>query len=187
LDRVPAVDLPRLELPPPCIHSPEEAGRLLAAAAAEDLSVCRFLALGYFAGLRPAEIARLREDNLARDWIEVPAVAAKTRTRRIVTANETLQAWLALGGSLPVRNLVRRLDRVREAAGVPWGHDVVRHTFASYHLAQHQSADRTAFELGHGSTQMLFRHYREAVTPEAAARFWALRPGITTAAGRTPP
>lgn len=52
---------------------------------------------------------------------------------------------------------------------------VVRHSFVSYHLAAFGSASKTANEAGH-SEAMLFRHYRELVTPAAAGEFWALRP-----------
>jgi integrase len=54
-------------------------------------------------------------------------------------------------------------------------HDL-RHTFASYHLAYHGSPDKTAHELGHRDTQMLYRHYRQLVTREAAEAFWAIWP-----------
>ncbi|MCP4826337.1 MAG: hypothetical protein GY892_19810 [Shimia sp.] len=52
----------------------------------------------------------------------------------------------------------------------------MRHTFASYHLAHFCSADKTALEMGHRDTNMLFRHCRQLVTREAAEAFWAIRP-----------
>ena len=64
---------------------------------------------------------------------------------------------------------------VVRAAGVEWPHNVTRHTWASYHLAQFGSAARTAIQAGHTET-VLFRHYRELVTPEAAREFWSIRP-----------
>ena len=39
-----------------------------------------------------------------------------------------------------------------------------------------QSADKTAFELGHRDSKMLFAHYRELVTKEAAQSYWDIRP-----------
>ena len=61
----------------------------------------------------------------------------------------------------------------------PWGHDIMRHSFASYHLAYHASPDKTAHELGHRDTQMLYRHYRQLVTREAAEAFWAIWPQLS--------
>ena len=45
----------------------------------------------------------------------------------------------------------------------------------AYHLAEHQSAEKTALEMGHRDTKMLFEHYRELVTKEAAKRYWKIR------------
>lgn len=136
----------------------------------------RLLAVQYFAGVRPAEAAALTEAELSPEWLEVKSNRAKSRQRRLVTVNATLAAWLAEGGTLPVVNLTKRWRAVRVAAGVPWSHDVTRHSFASYHLAAFRSQDRTATEMGHRSSALLFAHYRELVTPTAAAEFWAIRP-----------
>ena len=53
----------------------------------------------------------------------------------------------------------------------------MRHTFASYHLAMHCSPDKTAHELGHRDTTMLYRHYRELVPNSDAKLFWEIKPG----------
>jgi hypothetical protein len=66
--------------------------------------------------------------------------------------------------------------RVIKLSKVPWPHNVARHSFVSYHLAQFQAANKTALEAGH-SEQMLFAHYRALVTPGAAAEFWSIVPG----------
>jgi len=66
--------------------------------------------------------------------------------------------------------------RIRELAGVgDWAHDVLRHTGASMLIALWQDVGRVALELG-TSAGMLYRHYREIVKREDAARFWACRP-----------
>jgi len=43
---------------------------------------------------------------------------------------------------------------------------------SQYSLSKHQSAEKTAQEMGHRDTKMLFEHYRELVTKEAAKRYW---------------
>jgi integrase len=160
----------------PCIHTPEQVKTVLEAARASNLDVCRHLAVRYFAGIRTAEAHRLREENilLDRGLIEVPAAKAKTRSRRLVKIQPCLAAWLALGGALrPMRP-----DTVRaniRASGVKWEPNVTRHSFVSYHLAQFESASKTALEAGHDE-QMLFAHYRALVTLEAANRFWGIYP-----------
>lgn len=170
------VDRPALDDAPPGIHSPEQVARILHTAQRMDPDVARILAVQYFAGIRPAEAGKLSDANVSSQWVEVPSDKAKSRQRRLVTVSPNLREWLALQGALPVPNLTKRWRRVRAAAGVPWSHDVTRHSFASYHLALHRSQDSTATELGHRSSYMLFRHYRALVTPEQAAAFWAIRP-----------
>lgn len=62
--------------------------------------------------------------------------------------------------------------RKSEVGGWRFPANGLRHSFASYHLAHFRDAGRTALELGHTTTAMLFAHYRELVTPEDAALFW---------------
>ena len=70
---------------------------------------------------------------------------------------------------------VRENNNTFPISGLPWPHNVTRHTFVSYHLAGGENAAKTALEAGH-TEQMLFAHYRELVTPEAAAEFFAIFP-----------
>lgn len=180
VERSPAagVELPVLDdIAPPKIHTPAETERVLETARERDLNVCRHLAIRYFAGVRSSEAHRLREENilLDRGVIEVPAAKAKTRRRRLVTIQPCLRAWLELGGELRPMSDYRTIRPVIRASKVEWHHNVTRHSFVSYHLAQFQNAGKTALEAGH-TEQMLFSNYRELVTPDAAAEFWAIQP-----------
>jgi integrase len=167
---------PKADESEPCTLSPGEVGQLMAAAKAKDSKLLPYLALGLFAGIRPEEIMRLDWQDITPHGVNINGRKAKTRQRRLVTIADNLGAWLKLGGELPPKNRRKRLNAVREAAGITWGHDIMRHTFASYHLAQHGSPDKTAHELGHRDTAMLYRHYRQLVTKEAAGEFWAVCP-----------
>lgn len=171
------VDLPTVAADPPGIHSPAEVRQVLRTMAGRDPDVCRCLAIRYFAGLRTSEAVALEETEIRLDagLIEVTAAKAKTRRRRLVTIEPALRAWLDLGGRLPLRQVANRLAAVPRLAGVAWPANVCRHSFCSYHLAQFRSAARTALEAGH-SEAMLFAHYRELVTPRAAAEFWGIVP-----------
>ena len=128
--------------------------------------------------MRPLEIERLTWADVLEHYIELTAAKAKTRKRRLVSLSDNLKEWLALGGDLPLMNKRKRLARVLKIAQLNWKPDIMRHSFASYHLAYHGSPDRTAHELGHRDTQMLYRHYRQLVTREAAEAFWAIRPQL---------
>jgi integrase len=143
--------------------------------------------LNLLCGIRPEECAKLGPEqiNLARGFVEVPAAVAKSRKRRIVELSENAKAWLKVAPPLTVHKSRWYRDQLAglraEASKIlgrpmPWPKNCLRHSFASYHLAMHGSADKTATQMGHRSTDMLFRHYRELVAPEDAKAFWSIMP-----------
>ena len=187
------VELPVCESPPPSIHTPSQVRHVLEFARGYDLNICRALAVRYFAGLRSSEVAALEEKEIHARFIEVTAIKSKTRRRRLVTVLPALKAWLDCGGSLPVLGNKSNVWRdftvaLKRATGIVWAHNVTRHSFVSYRLAQSQNAGKTALEAGH-SEAMLFAHYREVVTRPAAREFWAIVPAASrsgkSAAGKT--
>jgi len=163
------------------VFKPEQMGALLREAHADWLPL---LAIGGFAGIRPEELRRLdwEEVDLQGGFIEVKASKSKSGKRRLVTISKNLRAWLLPYAGRTGRIVTPRERKHRiaamEAAGVKhWPMDVLRHSFASYHLRFHgNDLNLTAQELGHTSTKMLFQHYREAVKPDAAKAWWALTP-----------
>src|SRR2546430_8690821 len=190
---VPALERVSLEAKPPGILSVEQCRKLLATVHATDRGLLAYLVIGLFAGVRPQEIRALTwaDVDLRRRFVQISGKVAKDRRRRLVRLSANAIAWLRLGGELPVKNFFRRWARARQQAELnarphpgplpqervaSWPHDALRHSFASYHLAHHQSQDLTAHEPGHGSPAMLFAHYREVVTPAAARAFWAITP-----------
>lgn len=181
LERNPAaaVEPPVFQEPPPSIHSPDQVKTVLDFARGYELNICRALAVRYFAGLRSSEADRLNEREIGAKYIEVTAAKSKTRRRRLVAVQPNLRAWLELGGKLPLHdaNTTWRdfRQKLKQVHGMDWPHNVTRHSFISYHVAKWGNAGKTALEAGHGEA-MLFAHYRELVTPEAAERFWELKP-----------
>ena len=171
-----AVKRPQSDDSPPAIFTPSEARKLLLTAFKTDPGMIPYLAIGLFAGVRPMEIERLTWDDISEHYIEIKAANAKTRKRRLVSLSSNLKGWLRLGGELPPINKPKRLSRILQKAGLEWKPDIMRHSYASYHLAFHQSADKTALEMGHRDTQMLFRHYRELVIKEEAQAYWKIEP-----------
>ena len=156
----------------------DEAGRLLRAAMECAPDLLPAFALGLFAGLRPHEIARLDAGAIGAKVIRVGAGVAKKRRLRLVDVAPALRAWLdavpPISGRIPTSRARWRV--VVSKSGVAWSPDVLRHTFATMHHAAHEDAQRTALQLGHLGTAVLFDHYRALATREEAAAFWALRP-----------
>jgi hypothetical protein len=56
-----------------------------------------------------------------------------------------------------------------------WKNNALRHSYASYRLAELKDAARVALEMGN-SPSMLFRNYRELVTEQEAQAWFALTP-----------
>ena len=142
-----------------------------------------YLVIGAFAGLRAAEIERLdwAQIDLGRKLIEVKGTTSKSGQKRFVVVTDNLVAWLAphskKAGPVinPERAIVARRKTSKDAK-IAWPHNVLRHSYGSYHLGHHKNAAATAAEMGHSSTKMVFKHYREVVQPELAAQWWQIAP-----------
>jgi len=150
--------------------------------ASQEVAPC--IALSAFAGLRSAEILRLEWDDTERrqGYVEVAAHKAKTATRRIVPIPDNLLRWLAIAPRSGSHVWPHTKDRffkamIRSArnAGIKWKHNALRHSFISYRLAETQNINSVALEAGN-SPQMIFRHYRELVTPEQARTWFTIAP-----------
>jgi integrase len=168
----------------PRILSAEEAGRILELARSTTPRALAWFSLTLLAGVRPEEADRIEWSaiDLDRGIARIDAAASKVRQRRIVhlmpAAIEWLRLAMSLKAELPLNYSTRRRDlrSIREAIGwKEWPQDILRHSCASYWLAETQDAARVAHELGN-SAGILLRHYRELVTRAEAQRFWALRP-----------
>lgn len=145
--------------------------------AAEPLGMASAIAIGMFAGLRSAELERLDWCEVRPRHIEVTAAKAKTAQRRLVDMEPNLAAILdgRRQDSGPV-HLGRKAfeSAIADSAIAPWPRNAMRHSYASYHLAKYQDAAKTALMLGHSSTALLFQHYRELVTREAAEEWFGI-------------
>lgn len=163
------------------IYSPDEIAALLKAASPEFLPV---VALGAFASLRSAETERIewRDVDLAGGFVTVGSDKAKTKARRLVPVAPNLAAWLApyaKHAGQVWRGTSNDLQDARaacvKASGVTWKPNALRHSFASYRLAQTQNAAQVALEMGN-SANVVFRHYRELVKPADAEKWFAIKP-----------
>lgn len=142
-----------------------------------------FLSIGAFAGMRRAELERLdwAEVDLVSGVIEVTAKKAKSSKRRLINIRENLADWLRdhkkESGPVAPANYEWLLEVARKNAGIAhWPNNALRHGFASYDLAHRNDAAALALEMGHGSTKMIFAHYRNLVRPADAKRYWEIRP-----------
>lgn len=163
----------------PGIFTPKQMATMLAAAATDKIRL--WVAVGGYAGLRPAEIERLSWEHihLAEGVIDLQAVATKSAARRQVAILPTLAPILEqcrqLAGPVVGEGFSwdNDLAKFKKALPFDWPHDGLRHSYGTYHLLAFEDAGKTSLELGHGgSPRMLFQHYRRPGIAKAEARAW---------------
>lgn len=143
-------------------------------------------ALGAFAGLRSAEIYRIKWQDIRKDYVVVEAGNSKTAARRLVPVQPALSAWLATckrgeaDAELCARwshesTFTATMSEAVRRAGVEPVANGLRHSFISYRLAKIKDTAKVALEAGN-SPNMIFRHYRELVKPAAAAAWFKVLP-----------
>ena len=140
------------------------------------------VAIGGLAGIRTAEIFRLAwtDIDLKSCHIVIEADKAKTASRRIVPVCPALKTWLAplkkkSGPLWSYRNLqgfMNAWSKCKAELPVKVPTNALRHSYASYRLAQIKDAAKVALEMGN-SPRKLFENYREIVTPAAAKQWFA--------------
>ena len=174
------VEVPRVVEQRIEILEPREIEQLLETAGTYRGGVC-LAAVGMmlYAGIRPHEVARLswEEVDLANGTISISAQHSKTGGARLVTIHPPLHRLLAAcvsTGRICPPQWLRHWRAMRRTAGfsarVP---DVLRHTFASYHLLYFRSYSRLQYETGHRDSSLLRTRYISMFRVQNAAAFWA--------------
>jgi integrase len=176
---------PKVEETTPEIFTVEEADKLLSNAS--QFGLLPYFALGFFAGIRSAEMMRLKGEAIkfTQRVIVIGPEVAKRRSQRIVEMNDTLLYWLApfksqlqSGPIVDASKFRWKKEQLLEAAGVAqWKANGLRHSFGSYHLAAYESAEKTSAQMGN-SPNIVHKHYKALVTKAESERFWSLRPKI---------
>jgi integrase len=179
-----------LEKGPIGIYTPEQMEIMLSRI---EPQILPFVAIGGFAGLRSAEISRLKWENVLFDSevIVVPARVAKTKNRRLVPILPALAAWLKpfkqdSGMVLPdIKNenvlaLHYRdgMDAIQDKEGKPMVelvHNGLRHSYVSYRVADIQNVHQVSLEAGN-SPKEIHSSYRELVTAPAAKKWFGIMP-----------
>jgi Site-specific recombinase XerC len=171
--------------------TPDETEGLMRSTEKNGPDLLPYHAVALFAGVRPHELQRLewRHIDLIEGHIEITAAVSKTGRRRIIDIEPNLAEWLnhyiasygaAVGNVTPTSNLRGSLRAIRKAAGLnDWTQDVMRHSYASYWLAQHGDINRLTLYMGHESANMLWKHYHKAAKRKDAESYWKIMPSPT--------
>jgi integrase len=165
----------------PGVLTIEQTARLLEAASPELLP---YIAIGLFAGLRRSEIEQLDWNDIDFEENHIEVNKSKTGERNVEML-PILRDWLMPlrkhSGKVVPENFRELFDQARVDAGITeWPDNALRHSFASYHLAQFNDDKKLKLEMGHWrDSDVLFKHYRRAVKKRDAERYWQIRPAVT--------
>ncbi len=165
-----------------------EAQRLVAVSEQREFVTCSAgVALLVWAGLRPAEVRRLRwrDIDLKEKSITVRATCSKTGGVRQVDICGALAASLsqykknfAPTNETPIcpTDWPQKWRHIRDSAGFKgrWVQDVLRHTFASYHAKHYKDMALLQWNMGHRDQSLLRARYvnLQGITRNAAARYF---------------
>ena len=172
----------RIEVPPVQEQaiaplSNEEVGRLREVVEQRRFLDMRFsLSLLLYSGVRPAEVERLRPDDVC--WEERQVIIRPQRSKtgggRVVPLR-ALPGMRAQDCRIP-RNWQNRWLALRRAAGFThWVPDVCRHTFASYHAAHFRNLPELQLEMGHRDLSLLRSRYMTPAAKKDARVFWKMQ------------
>jgi len=179
------IERPTVTRARPEIFTLSEAAALLTTAEVEpDLGLVPTIAIGLFAGLRMSEIKQLdwRNVDFEHRIIDVDERIAKMRQQRNVEMSDSLVAWLMphaeTQGPIIPHGFRPKMEQLRKRAGITkWPDNGLRHSFGSYHVARFQNPNLTALQMGHSTTDMLFKHYRNyRIRKQDAEAYWRLAP-----------
>lgn len=146
-----------------------------------------YFAIALFAGLRTGDYGELHKlahhaehkklIDLERGVIHIKPEISKTGQYRQVIIRPALKAWLVRYGlNLLPPNATRHIKTIRKHFNI--GHDVLRHTFFSMHIAAFKSVGGAAIE-GGNTEQVVKKHYLNLATYTEGAHFWKIRPKKT--------
>jgi integrase len=162
------------------ILSPQEIKALLSAAKKYQGGIC-LAAVGMmlYAGIRAHEVARLSWEHvdLSGGTISILPQHSKTGGARMVTIHPPLQRLLerALSvGKICPPQWLRHWRELRRLSGFArWVPDVLRHTFASYHLRYFRNYSELQYETGHRDSSLLRTRYVSMTRTRNVQAFWS--------------
>ena len=179
------VEVPRVVEKPVPVLTPQEIDAITSTAETYQGGSCAAaVGMMLYAGIRPHEVARLSwaQVDLQERAIYILPQHSKTGGARRVTIHKPLLRILkqhkrAGSATICPTNWLHHWRKLRRAAGWdspahPWPQDVLRHTFASYHLSHFRSYAELQLEIGHRDATLLRTRYVDQRGVRNAGRFW---------------
>ena len=161
------------------VIQPDEMRKFLEAAPSEIIPV---LTIGAFAGLRRSELKRLRwqDVDLETGEIFVRALNHKSAANRIVPIESNLSDWLrpfaTTDGLVWPKAGDRLFTEAKKAVSFEVPKNVLRHCYASYHIAKYNDGPLISLNLGQPNARQVFDSYRKPIRKSHAEAYWNIFP-----------
>lgn len=171
------IEIPQAQEKPIIPLTPYEVRQLeKTAAKPEHQGMLLPLQLMLYCGVRPAEMERLRTEDI--HWEQKALIirpqTGKTGGGRVIPIRKIkTQGNTILQGRIVPPNWKKRWKDLRRDAGFStWAPDVCRHTFASYHAAYFKNLPELQLEMGHRDSSLLRSRYMFPTLKTQAKEFW---------------
>lgn len=187
LTATPLSNLQKLKVIPkePCIFGVSDLQAVLAYCLLHKLhKELLFIGIQAFAGIRRSEVLQLKWGSVGEDSIRVIGASSKINKGRGVPilpplrsvlkryeqwCNDDFKDEYVLG--ISPDSWDDRKNMIRDALGISWGHNQLRHSFVSYRLAATSDVAKTAYESGHTPT-VLQSNYDAVVVASDAIKYF---------------
>lgn len=159
-------------------------------------------AIGFFAGLRPFEISKLKRQDISlyHNEITVRGETSKSKKTRKVTIEPNLRVWIERyldedqDEVVLSKNFTNQIKKLRARLGYSvmgknekaarYPHDLMRHSYGSYHLKKYSNRALLA-ELMGNSVEIITQHYLNPhITSDEWNEYWAIKPKFDQIATR---
>ena len=160
-------------------------------AAANDIALLPFLALGFFCGIRPnGELEEIESRDIfsrGQGCHDSIGGVEDSYAKVCCTVGECRRVAKAVSHEISfyqnrpiLLNVLRKKGRANwlnaREGKKNWIHQGMRHTFCSCWLAKYEDVNKLLLMSGHSSPQMLWRNYYRAVEKSEAEKFWSIYP-----------
>jgi integrase len=168
-------DLPKVKVKPPKFFTIDETKEILSYMQKRHSHYTLWFAIGFFTGIRHAEINRLTMDNFIVDRKEILLkgdIVKTGDTWLMADLPDNLWEWVKKYEYRAItdsawKKLTKQMRK--DLPHINWHHNGLRHSFATYHLSKYRDASKTSLLLRHRNRETLWQHYLGGLVSEDIA------------------
>jgi len=167
----------------PDLYEPEDLEKLMLATPNEMIP---YMAIGAFAGVRSAELCRLKWSDMRYDakriWLG-PEIT-KTGSGRLPIIHDNLAKWLSAYKGDRTGNICPHIEKdvhhytrdIAQKAGLKWKKNALRKGYISSRMAQPDASVGAVAEICGNSPEVIKSNYQGLVLPEYAEKWFSIIP-----------